>query len=49
MSFGFKGAVRPGRQSWNRTAREWKEENFGTSSDHELADRGIVKASNYGW
>lgn len=49
IRFGFRGSAQPGRKGWNRTATEWKLENFGTSDDRELAKRGIVKASEYGW
>jgi hypothetical protein len=44
IRFAFKGSVMPGRKGWNRTAREYREENFGTSSEHELAKRGIERA-----
>ena len=47
VGFGFKGSAREGRSNWNKTAREWKEENFGTADDRELAKRGIVRESNY--
>lgn len=49
IRFGFQGSASPGRKGWNRTAREWKQEHFGTSDDKELAKRGIVRASDYGW
>ncbi len=49
IGFGFRGGVRAGRKNWNETANEWKLENFGTSSDKELAAKGIVPASDYSW
>ena len=44
IRFGFKGSAMPGRKGWNRTANDWKLENFGTTSDKELAARGIERA-----
>ncbi|HUW03025.1 MAG TPA: hypothetical protein VMW08_11775 [Acidimicrobiales bacterium] len=49
IRFAFKGSVTPGRKGWNRTANEYKQEHFGTTSDKELEQRGIVKAKDYGW
>ncbi len=49
IGFGFRGGVRAGRKNWNRLASEYKLENFGTSSDKELAAKGIVRADNYSW
>ena len=43
VSFGFKGSAQPGRKGWNRTANEWRLENFGTTSEKELAARGIER------
>ena len=48
IRFDFRGSAMPGRKGWNRTANEWKMENFGTSDDRELAKRGIERASNFG-
>jgi hypothetical protein len=44
IRFAFKGSAVPGRTGWNRTANEWKQEHFGTTSDKELAKRGIERA-----
>ena len=46
VGFGFRGSAKPGRQGWNTTANEWKMENFGTTSDKELAARGIERADS---
>ena len=46
-TFGFRGSAQEGRAGWNRTAGEWRQENFGTSNEKELAARGIERASNY--
>ena len=48
IRFAFQSSGGNGRKGWNRTANEWKLENFGTTSDKELAKRGIVRSSNYG-
>lgn len=44
VGFSFRGSAQHSRSGWNRTAREWKEQNFGTSDDRELAKRGIERA-----
>ncbi len=44
IRFAFKGSAMPGRKGWNRTANEWRLENFGTSDEKELAARGIERA-----
>jgi hypothetical protein len=49
VGFAFQGSANPGRSGWNRTAREWREEHLGTNDERELAKRGIVRASDYGW
>lgn len=45
IRFAFKGSAIAGRNGWNRTAREFREEHFGTSSEKELAQRGIERVS----
>mgnify|MGYP000518707874 CR=1 FL=1 len=47
VGFGFRGSAREGKSNWNQTAREWKQENFGTADDKVLESRGIVPASEY--
>ena len=47
VGFNFRGSVQPGRPGWNRTANEYRLENFGTSDERELAKRGIERASNF--
>jgi len=49
IRFGFSGPVRAGKADWNRTASDYKLENWGTADDKKLAERGIVRASEYGW
>jgi len=49
IRFGFSGPVRAGKSDWNTTANDYKIEHFGTSDDKKLAERGIVKAADYGW
>ena len=44
IRFTFQGSAMPGRKGWNRTANEWKMESLGTTSDKELAQRGIERA-----
>ena len=44
VGFAFKGSAQVGRQGWNRTATDFKLENFGTADDRELAKRGIERA-----
>jgi hypothetical protein len=46
VGFNFKGSAQPGRTGWNRTANEWRLENFGTSDERELAKRGIERADD---
>lgn len=44
MSVGI-GLKAPATQgNWHQTANDWKQENFGTTSDRDLADRGIERA-----
>jgi len=31
------------RTGWNKTANDWRLENFGTTSEKELAARGIER------
>lgn len=45
IRFSFHGSAQQGRKGWNRTANEWRMENFGTTSEKELAARGIERAS----
>ena len=40
----FKGGVMPGRSGWNRDKSEYMREHYGTTSEKELASRGIVRA-----
>jgi len=47
VGFALKAPARQG--DFHRTVREHKEMQWGTSDDRELAKRGIVKASEYGW
>ena len=47
IRFAFKGSAQPGRRGWNKTANDFKLENFGTTSEKELADRGIVRADKF--
>lgn len=49
IRFGFAGPVRAGKADWNRTANDYKREHFGTADEKKLAERGIVRASEYGW
>ena len=44
IRFSFKGSAQVGRQGWNKTATDFKLENFGTADDRELAKRGIERA-----
>ena len=44
IRFTFKGSAQVGRKGWNKTANDFKLENFGTTSDKELAARGIERA-----
>lgn len=47
VGFGFRGSASHGRAGWNKTANDWRRENFGTSDERELAKRGIERASNF--
>lgn len=42
ISFSMRGPANV--QRFHQTAREWREENFGTSDERELAKRGIERA-----
>ena len=44
VGFTFSGSAIAGRGGWNRTAAEWRQEHFGTTSEKELAARGIERA-----
>ena len=46
VGFGFRSSARVGRAGFHTTATDHKLESFGTSDDHELAKRGIERASN---
>lgn len=45
MSVGVKwnGGARLGRRSWNQSKKDFMLENFGTTSEKELAARGIER------
>jgi hypothetical protein len=44
VGFGFRGSAIVGRRGFHKTANEWRQENFGTTSEKELAARGIERA-----
>ena len=45
MSVGFSLRAPAVQGDFHRTASEWKQENFGTDSDRDLAARGIERAT----
>jgi hypothetical protein len=47
VGFGFQSSAAYGRQGWNKTATEYRLENFGTADERELGRRGIVRAADY--
>ena len=48
LSVGISLKAPATQGNWHRTPREWREENFGTNDERELAKRGIVRSSDYG-
>lgn len=48
MTVGVKwhGGARLGRKSWNQSKTDFMMENFGTTSEKELAARGIERADS---
>lgn len=47
VGFSLRGAATAG--DFHRTARDYREEQFGTNDERELEKRGIVPARDYGW
>ena len=47
VGFALKGPATQG--DFHRTARDYREEQFGTNDERELEKRGIVPAKDYGW
>jgi hypothetical protein len=47
MSVGFSLRAPAVQGQFHRTVNDYKLEQFGTTSDKELAERGIVRASEY--
>jgi hypothetical protein len=45
MSVGFSLKAPAVQGDFHRTASDWKQENFGTDSDRDLAARGIERAT----
>ncbi len=45
MGVGFRLQAPAVQGDWHRTAREYREENFGTSDERELGRRGIERAT----
>lgn len=43
----FRGGVLVGRSGWNRDKTEYMNEHFGTTSEKELAARGLVRADKF--
>jgi hypothetical protein len=43
MSVGFSLKAPATRGNFHQTANDWKQENLGTSSDRELAAKGIER------
>jgi len=47
MSVGFSLKSPATQGNFHRTARDYREEQFGTNDERELAERGIVRADKY--
>ena len=47
LSVGFSLKAPATQGNFHRTARDWREENFGTNDERELARRGIERADKY--
>ena len=47
MSVGFSLRAPAVEGQFHQTARDYREEHFGTGDERELAERGIVRASDY--
>lgn len=49
LGVGFSLRAPAVQGDWHRSTTDWKLESFGETSDKKLEERGIVKASEYGW
>jgi len=49
LSVGFSLKAPATQGQFHRTARDYREEHYGTNDERELAKRGIVPAREYGW